>query len=358
MNALRRLRDLPGVLVHDVPRYSKALSRGNNAHRSAPEGWISLCNRNERLLQQPGEPGVVCDWTWGSSLHAPQILPSLGRRLMRVALDQWPIGFAAEAMQQAGPPRVSFVIALGGEQRVPHLQMVLRSLFAQQGAACEIIVVDQTPEPQAERLPPGIVYKHLDKAHLQQGWYKSWAFNVGARLARADIVVFHDGDICVPLEYAQELVRCFSVSECAAASLQRLLFYLGPNDSDALLSGGGLHDDCTPALIRQNWKGGTIAVRRETFLRLGGFDEGFVDWGGEDDEFYDRCAEVGHCRSGYLPFLHVWHPPQPQRKVAENANISRVLPKRLAMKRHLRIAELSARRWGLEEGPDPAQRYG
>ena len=92
-------------------------------------------------------------------------------------------------------------------------------------------------------------------------------------------------------------------------------------------------------------------------MAIGGFDEGFVDWGGEDDEFYDRCGLLGHCRSGYLPFLHLWHPPQPDRKVSTNPNIADVLPWRLALLQYDRVTELSQRGWGDVVGPDPMVDY-
>ena len=53
-----------------------------------------------------------------------------------------------------------------------------------------------------------------------------------------------------------------------------------------------------------------MALTREAFFRIGGFDERFVDWGGEDNEFYDRCTTLRRYPYGYLPFLHLWHPPQ------------------------------------------------
>jgi predicted glycosyltransferase involved in capsule biosynthesis len=35
-----------------------------------------------------------------------------------------------------------------------------------------------------------------------------------------------------------------------------------------------------------------IVVRREAFVRIGGYLEDFKDWGAEDNEFYDRAATL------------------------------------------------------------------
>lgn len=355
MKPLRRLRDLPGVLLRDLPRYHRALAHSGAGRSSDPEGWISLCNRIERLLPQQGQRGLICDWQWGSPLHAAKVLPGLGRRLLQASLAEWPIRFAAMPIA-AGRPRVSFIFAHSGLDRLPQLVRTIQSVFAQ-SIASECIVVDQSPEPLFRRLPAGIVYRHLAKDGVPSGWHKSWAYNVGARVATSPILVFQDGDVCPPTEYAAELSHVIGKDGYGVASLQRLLFYLDALDTRELDRTGSIRSGLTPTMAFQNWKGGTIAIGREAFEAIGGFDEGFVDWGGEDDEFYDRCAAMGHCRSGFLPFVHLWHPPQPDRKSSSNPNIADVMPWRMGIPNLDRIAELHSRRWGDPIGPDPAISY-
>ncbi len=356
MNGLRKLRDLPGVLVRDLPRYARALRRAPVAGRPG-SGWATLCNRNETMHRPEGGLGWVCDWPLGSALHAPGVLPVLGRRLMDAALREWPIRFAPRPQSSGGKPKLSFVIAHAGAARVPQLRRTLYSLFAQDAVECEYIVIDQSEVPFLDRLPEGIIYRHLNKSRVPPGWRKSWAFNVGARMARSDLLVFHDGDICAPASYAGELLRAFQDGKPGAVSLQRLLFYLNASDTGSVDAQDRIPRACAPDLIFQNWKGGTIAVNREAFHSIGGFDEGFVDWGGEDDEFYDRCAEIGHLRAGYLPFVHLWHTPQANRMAVDNINTTRVLPARIGIPRAQRASALRQRSWGDPGSPDSVGRY-
>lgn len=357
LNVLRPVREWLGVAVHDWRRYGQALAEPVTAGVSPARGWISLCNRAERLTANLQGPGVLCDWEWGSELHACQVWPGLGRRVMKVALREWPIRFA-DAVPHASGPRVSFIIAHGGRDRLVQLVRTIRSLFAQTGIDLEVVVVDQTDEPVVSDLPPGIRYRHLAKRGVAQGWHKSWAFNVGAREASGELLVFHDGDVCVPQSYGAEVARTLSQGAWDAASIQRFLFYLTPRDTEAVERTDSLLPSLTPERVWQNWRGGTIAIRRDAFFSIGGFDEGFVDWGGEDTEFYDRCGQaLRHCRYGYLPFVHLWHAPQAGRKAVDNPNIARIMPWRMGLAVSERVRELTQRRFGDPAGPDPAESY-
>jgi len=336
----QRLVGLPGVVLLDLVRYRRALARSGPGHCSENDGWISVCNRIERLVPEPGQRGVRCDWLWGSTLHAPLVLPSLARQLMRAALSEWPIAFADEPPRALGAPKVSFIFAHSGADRLPQLHLTIRSIFAQHVVPVEVIVVDESPRPLIAQMPEGIVYRHLAKHEFLQPWHKTRAYNVGATLARSDILVFHDGDICVPRRYAEEVVHAIEDRGFAAASLQRFLFYLDPSGARQVDLMEAFDDSLTPEEVVQNWKGGTIAIRRDAFDAIGGFDEAFVGWGGEDAEFYDRCGEVGHCRLGYLPFVHLWHPPQPSKSGVEREMNVEFFRRKMEIPRSQRIGAL------------------
>lgn len=359
VSSLTRIRHLLGVLLKDLPRVMQALRFSGRGRKSHPQGWASLCNRGEAMDYLPDRGGFLCRWQWGSELHAASVIPYIGRRVLRSALDEWPITFASESACAEQAPVVSFVIAFSGSERLGQLKLTIQSLFAQEGVACEIIVVDQSEAPMLAMLPTGITYIHLSRVGLDKGWYKSWAFNIGARVAGGRILVFHDGDVCAPVGYAREIVRALDPSGVRAASLQRFLFYLSESRTKAACRGRTTYlGDADPVSVFQNWKGGTIAVERDAFFEVGGFDEGFVDWGGEDDEFFDRCAALGHDRAGLVPFVHLWHPPQQGRDNRDAVNTRVVLPRRLALDRTERISELTSRNWGSRSGPDPKVRYG
>ena len=55
-------------------------------------------------------------------------------------------------------------------------------------------------------------------------------------------------------------------------------------------------------------------IGRDSYLRLGGFEERFRGWGGEDDAMSITLRRMGMrvAECGELPALHLWHPREPE----------------------------------------------
>jgi hypothetical protein len=350
----RRLKEFAGVVLKDAARYRDALESVRTADNGDPL-WLHLCNRNEVLEVNPAGPGVRCLWRWTSDLHACGVRPAYARRLAQRAFERWPLQFTSK-LAPVSQPEVSFIIAHEGTARIDHLIWTLKSMFGQRGVAVECVVVDQSDKPGvAERLPAGVRCFHRPRPAGLTGWRKSWAFNLGAREATGEILVFHDGDIVCPADYAATLVQ--QMEGYGAASIQRFLFNLHPQTTEDIFRNGNWPERWTPERVRQNWEGGTIAVRRDAFFEIGGYDEAFVGWGGEDNEFFDRCVAVDHLRFGFVPFVHLWHKPQADKHVVDNQNINRVLSERLSVPVEARIRELRRRGFGDDGWPDPRTGY-
>jgi GT2 family glycosyltransferase len=64
-----------------------------------------------------------------------------------------------------------------------------------------------------------------------------------------------------------------------------------------------------------------LAVWREDFYRVNGFDEDFVGWGHEDADFVSRLINSGIFRKEgrfAAPVLHLWHPAQDRGNEQDN----------------------------------------
>jgi hypothetical protein len=338
------LRQKVGALVLDWPRFEWALRTS----------WVRVRNRRERLIAPVDDLGFACGWQWTSDLHVAKVFPVLGARLLKAATAEWPILFAEAPADCPGDVDVSFVIGHRGAQRTAQLLATLATVAAQRGAACECIVVEQSGRPELPPvLPSWVRYVCTPPATPGMPYSRAWAFNVGARQARGRILVLHDNDMLVPAGYAREIRRRVDAGD-HVVNLKRFIFYLGQEHSRGVAAGTAALDRFPPVSIMQNAEaGGSIAITRDGYDGIGGFDESFVGWGGEDNEFWDRARSLRVWPYGYLPMVHLWHAPQAQKPNADRATIGQYR-RRSALPVPQRIAELRARCSGSPEGPDPA----
>jgi hypothetical protein len=335
-----------GALVLDWPRYEMHMRRN----------WIRICNRAERLEIAPDGSGVRCNWKWASDLHLAKVFPRTGARLMGRALQDWPIQFVDHPPATTNQPQVSFVIGHRGLARLPHLLATLRTIAAQQDVNCECIVVEQSDQDEiASRLPAWVRYVHTRPPRTGMPYCRAWTLNVGARHAKGDLLVLHDNDILVPQTYATALWQRHKEG-FEVINLKRFIFYLDQTETNRLFSVNRLFPALRTEKVMQNAEGGgSIAVGRGAYMAIGGFDESFLGWGGEDNEFWERALTRKVWPYGNLPFLHLWHPAQPRKAAADNPTATHY-QERSKIDPALRIRELAARPFGREDalsGPTP-----
>lgn len=312
-----RLRSLLGVYGKDWLRYSRRI---NASHGD----YLTVCNRGEALEAAPSGEGYRCLWQWTSTLRAPSVVPDLGLRLMRRAFSDHPITRAAAPVARGRDNvDVSFVIGHRGTSRLAQLQATLESIAAQEQISLECIVVEQDVQPTAAAaLPPWVRHVHTPPSSLDLAYCRSWAFNVGARHARGRLLVLHDNDMLVPHDYAAALLKHFE-DGWEAINLKRFIFYLCESHTARYLAGQtSLLDEAPEAIVQNLEAGGSIAIGREAYQRIGGMDESFVGWGGEDNEFWERAQTLRVWPYAHLPIVHLWHAPQAGKETAENPALS------------------------------------
>lgn len=331
---MMRLRQLLGVLLKDLPRYLPALT-------GQGDQYLTLCNRNERLEMASDGSGYRCDWQWTSDLHAPKVLPFLGRWLMRRALADHPIRRLSQPECILGQPEISFIIGHRGMARLPHLLATLDSIAGQKDVAFECIAVEQETESQlAGKLPSWVRHIHTPPPEPDMPYCRSWAFNIGAKQARGSVLVLHDNDMLVPADYAAQILARVNQGY-EVANLKRFIFYLSEKHTQAVFVGRGTLLGDVPENIVQNLEaGGSVAITREAYERIGGMDESFIGWGGEDNEFWERAKTCKVWPYGYLPIVHLWHSAQPGKYQGENPTLKhyRALSKIPAEERISRLA--------------------
>ena len=166
---------------------------------------------------------------------------------------------------------VSVVIPTHGREVV--LCNTIGALLALKPPPFEIVVVDQTPqhEPATQDALEG----------WAQGGHITWlrrqppsiplAMNEGLLASRGEIVLFVDDDVIPDPELVAAHARSWEAAAAAGVGLVAGRVVQPWDNEESAGSAGFSFAQRAPAWV-EHFMGGNFSVRRETALRLGGFD--------------------------------------------------------------------------------------
>jgi hypothetical protein len=176
----------------------------------------------------------------------------------------------------------------------------------------DVLVVEQDNMSRF-RPPPGVRHVFARSAYP---YNRSWGFNIAYKESDSPHIIFGDSDIIMKgsefllaLESAENLDVLSPYS--SVIDLNRDESELGLVDLAKIVRPGrGERDN-----QKINLCGGVVVFSREAFKRVGGWDEEFVGWGGEDDMMSFK-VEVAGLKTASMPYrcYHLWHhrsPPDP-----------------------------------------------
>jgi hypothetical protein len=315
---LKKIHEFVGVMLKDWLRYESDLRF--NQHK-----YLMLQNRVERIAAGPEDLGYVCLWPHTSKLHAPLVMPHLGRQLLKVCMAKSTFQLK-ESRTEDSEIILSVLIGHRGMERLQLLLLTLRSIAAQTEVNLECIIIEQDTESLIrEYLPEWVRYLFLKTETSSNVYNRSAGFNHGVKHARGKILLLHDNDMLMPNTYCKDIVTLVSRGY-EAINTKRYVFHLTRSHSEKITSSLGEIPIEAPEYIIQNLEaGGSMAITRTAYFAIGGMDEEFVGWGGEDIEFWKRCSLLKRWIWGYQPILHLWHQSQPLKNKKDNPNIDRLI---------------------------------
>ena len=242
-------------------------------------------------------------------------------------------------MTTSGDATIDVSILVNTFEKPRHLALVLESIALQRAAGrFEVIVsddgsaADTTAVVAAFAAHAAFPVRYTSQPH--DGFRLARARNAAARLARGDYLLFLDGDCMLPPHHVAAHLARRRLGTALLGFCARL-----PRSTSGLLVPENLpHTDLeslVPAAehraIARRWRkawwqaalrhptkprlvGCDFGVWRDDFTRINGFDERFVGWGQEDDDFGLRLRAAGVRLESILDrtcSLHVWHPTDP-----------------------------------------------
>jgi predicted glycosyltransferase involved in capsule biosynthesis len=143
---------------------------------------------------------------------------------------------------------------------------------------------------------------------------KSKAVNLAAKKAARDILVIADADVIYDPEIIVESIRLLNnaawvvpfteIYDIEKAVTERLLKTEPRWPIDVNIK------ECTKAnWIYDGFAGKVLVIPKRNFEAVGGFDERFIGWGGEDDAFSHAVKTLcGKFVNADRSIYHLWHP--------------------------------------------------
>jgi glycosyltransferase involved in cell wall biosynthesis len=218
-------------------------------------------------------------------------------------------------------------IVISTFRRPEALSLVLTSLVEQEQMPSQVIVVDDGSGPTSRAIVDAFdgILKIIYVWQPDSGFRLARARNLGAAVGAVDYLIFIDGDCVLPKNFVRVHAELAEVGAIVFGS-RRLLSKEKTADilasevpyssAEAMFKGRKF---CKLPLgflrfwPRRKWesaRGFMLAIHRQAYLKICGFDEAYVSWGLEDSDFVIRCLRAGMFLkdSRYATScLHLWH---------------------------------------------------
>lgn len=236
---------------------------------------------------------VVADWSFGLIRRDGSEKPALA--VLRELLPKW------DAFPAAGQPMISVIVCTrNGAQR---MRTCLHALLAVNYENFEVIVVD---DGSTDGTAIEVAKFPQVRLVIQKAAGLSAARNAGARAAKGEIFAYTDDDCEVDEDWLRWLAWTFGNGDWAAVG--------GPNLPPAAVDATMAVVICAPGapthvmlndVEAEHLPGCHLAVRREFFEKIAGFDPIF-ETAGDDVDFCWRLQQAGD-RLGFSAGSFVWH---------------------------------------------------
>lgn len=184
-----------------------------------------------------------------------------------------------------------------------------------------IIIIEQDSESQIEDIVKQYRVNHL-LVYNEYLFNRSWGFNIGANFAKQKLMpnnyLFIDCDIILSKEAIEYSIKFLGDNNIVSCKPYNCIYHLSQNTSNEWINNHNINSpfdklDMTRASSIIMYCGGAVFIKRNEFYSIGGWNEDFEGWGGEDQELGNilvRKYTTARCitpRDKSYPCLHLYH---------------------------------------------------
>jgi GT2 family glycosyltransferase len=247
------------------------------------------------------------------------------------------------------PPDLAIIVT--SYQMPWHVRRVLESIAAQRTSRkLEVVVSDDGSTDETAQLVEEFAARASFPVrfvtHPHVGFHAARCRNDGVRHSTAPHLLFVDGDCLLPPDHVEQHLRSSREGAVTCSYCVRLDHAVSQHATLEAVRAGKFVNWASPeqrSTLRQMhfksiwyslighttkpaFRSGDFALARSEFERVNGFDENFLGWGCEDDDFGRRLRSCGIQMVSVLNrtcVYHLWHPPAPTRPLAwkEGGNV-------------------------------------
>jgi len=141
-------------------------------------------------------------------------------------------------------------------------------------------------------------------------WNRSRAINLGVRATTAPIIVTTDADLVFATNFTTTILDVAKKAD-GAFYAHAPMMDLPANLSVDLNDYDADYDRLLTVAKERVWSKGNVIFSRALFEQMRGWEEAYIIWGCEDNDFFDRATRSGaHVfdLTGITSYLHHWHP--------------------------------------------------
>ena len=239
------------------------------------------------------------------------------------------------------------------------LELVLKAVLEQHTMPSEIIIADDGSGEETRTLINR--YRTQCPVPLLHSWIPDEGFrvaksrNVAVSCAHGDYLIFIDGDMVVTPHFIEDHIAMRAPHTFVTGSRARLnkaatehrtktrdhrigMFSPGLGRRLVMLRLPWLHPWIKGRQGLSHARSCHLALWREDYMAVNGFEEKFVGWGSEDSEFVQRLLNNGLTRKNaklMAPAVHLYHPEKSKEQVRRNEEFLRQTISRHKLKAEL-----------------------